>query len=131
MSIWNGDASDFYALSNDLSKVGAKAVPTIRNVMDSAGKAVADEWADNARANVREGHAAAYPDSIDHNALLGASTIGVEIGPNNASKQGFLGRILEEGGSHNAPQMNGVRAIETAAPRVERMIDSALGHLFG
>ena len=131
MAIFNGDASDFYELANDLAKIPARAVPTIRNVMDAAGEATAKEWADNARANVVQGHAKHYPDSIDHDQLLGMSTIGFEVGPNRAKKQGFLGYILEKGGSKNAPQLNGLRAGETMAPRTERMIDSALGHLFG
>lgn len=130
MSIWNGDASDFYALANDLSRVGARAVPVVRRVMDTAGREFAEEWANNARANVVRGHAESYPDSIDHDPLLGVSKIGVEVGPNNDKPQGFLGKILEEGGSHNAPQLNGERALGSSGSRAERALGDALGDLF-
>lgn len=131
MSIWNGNADDFYALANDLSQVGAKAVPAMRGVMDDAGRALATEWAENARAiNGPKGTAKAYPASIDHELRLTMSSISVEAGPNARKKQGFLGRVLEFGGTHNAPQMSGLRAVEAVAPRAERMIDSAMGYLF-
>ena len=127
MSIWNGDASDFYRLSNDLSQVGAKAVPTIRGVMDEAGKAVRDEWRDNATVTAGE-HGKHYPKSITHRPLLGASTIGAEIYPDPNKKQG--GMSFEFGSRKQPPHLDGLRAMETVAPRLDRMMDSALGFLF-
>ncbi len=129
MSIWNGDASDFYALANDLSQVGAKAVKPLRGVMDEVGKATADEWRDNARITAGA-HGKHYPDAISHELTLGMSSIGVEVGPDSGKKQGGMGMGFEFGSINQPPHLDGLRAVETMGPRAERMIDSALGYLF-
>lgn len=127
MSIWNGDASEFYTLASDLSQVGAKAVPTIRGVMDEAGKAVRDEWRDNATVTAGE-HGKHYPASITSRLTLGMASVGAEIYPDASMPQG--GMSFEFGSQNQPPHLDGLRAVETVAPRAERMLDSALGYLF-
>lgn len=124
-----GDVSEFYALANDLAQVGRKAVPAMRGVMEDAGRAFADEW----RANAVETsgvHGKHYPNSIDSELAITAGSIAVDVGPNSGKPQGVMGRGFEFGSRNQPPHLDGVRALDGSAARVERMVDSAMGFLF-
>lgn len=130
MSIWNGDASDFYALANDLSQVGAKAVKPLRGVMDEVGQKIEDQWRENAEGHF-DGHARNYPKAINHRPTLGMSSVGTEVFPDPAkSNQAFLGPILEFGGERSPAYLDGARALESMEGKAEQMVATALGHLF-
>jgi len=129
MSIWNGDASEFRDLANDLSRVGARAVPVIRQAMDASGEAFANEWRSNAAATSGE-HGKHYPASISHELFPGVSRIGVDVGPDSSMPQGGMGPGFELGSRNQPPHLDGLKAMESVTPRAERMIDTALGHLF-
>lgn len=132
MTLFNGDASEIYELAADLTAVGPKSVPAMRGVMQEVGDATAKQWSSSARDTFNaDGHAKNYPDSIDAELRAGFTTISVEVGPNTAlSNQAFLGRVLEFGGSHSPAYQHGLAALAVMTPRVERMVDSAMGHLF-
>lgn len=125
-----GDASEVYALAADLSAMGAKSVPAMRGVMDEVGKAFAEEWRANAVETSGE-HGKHYPNSIDSELSFGIGDISVEVGPNSAKKQGSMGRGFEFGSINQPPHLDGLRALDGMQQRAERMVDSAMGHLFG
>lgn len=124
------DASEVFRMAADLAQVGARSVPAMRVVMADVGSAFAREWADNARETSGE-HGKWYPDSIDSELVFDVTGISVEVGPNAAKKQGAMGRGFEFGSQNQAPHLDGLRALDGVAVRAERMVDSAIGHLFG
>lgn len=126
----SGDASEVYRLAADLSQVGAKSVPALRGVMGEVGDAFAREWAANARETSGE-HGKHYPNSIDSELSFSITSVSVEAGPNRAKKQGSMGRGFEFGSINQPPHLDGLRALDGMQVRAERVVDSAIGHLFG
>lgn len=130
MSLLRGDASEVYRLGADLSQVGAKTVPATRGVLAETGVAFANEWASNAREASGE-HGKHYPASIDSELVFDIGGISVDVGPNRAKKQGSMGRGFEFGSKNQPPHLDGLRALDGMQMRAERMMDAAIGHLFG
>jgi hypothetical protein len=124
-----GDASEVYRLGNDLALVNAKAVPALRGSMLAVGEAFAKEWADNAR-ETSGSHGVHYPNSIDADLVFSVRSVTVEAGPNNAKKQGQMGRGFEFGSQNQPPHLDGLRALDGMQLRAERIIDSTIGHIF-
>jgi hypothetical protein len=129
VSIFNGDASEIYKLAADLSLVGRKTVPAMRGVMAEAGLALANDWRQNATETSGE-HGKHYPASIDSELSLSIRSIGVEVGPNASKPQGGMGMGFEFGSRNQPPHLDGLRALDGIQQRVERMVDSTIGHLF-
>lgn len=129
MSLFRGDASEFYALAGDMSQVGAKAVPALRETMGQAGEALADEWRENAR-ETSGAHGIHYPESIDSELVFDLGGVSVDVGPNAAKKQGSMGKGFEFGSQNQPPHLDGLRALDGFQGRAERMVDAAMGHLF-
>ena len=127
MSIFRGDASEVYKLAGDLSMVGAKSVPVLREVMAASGEAFAREWAANARETSGE-HGKWYPDSIDSEMRPGLH-IEVEVGPNAAKPQGRMGPGFEYGSVNQPPHLDGQRATDVVEKSHLKRIDNALGDL--
>lgn len=128
MSIFKGDASEVYRLAGGLSQVGAKAVPALREGMAAAGEALAKEWA----ANVEETsgtHLPYLPKAIDSSLAVDFGGVSVDIGPNNAKKQGRFGKGDEFGSENQSPHLNGLRALDGMQVRTERIIDAAVAPL--
>lgn len=123
------DVSELRALARDLGKVSAGTARAMYDVVDEGATDLRDEWRRNAAATSGT-HAKDYPRSITSDMLVGLS-IRAEVGPDPRLKQGFLGQILEYGGTHSPPHLDGQRAADTIVPRIERRIDAALGHLLG
>ena len=130
MSLFRGDASEFYELAGDMSQVGAKAIPALRETMGQAGEALADAWAANAR-ETSGAHGVHYPDSIDSELVFDVGGVSVDVGPNSAKKQGSMGRGFEFGSMNQPPHLDGLRAIDGFQGRAEKMVDAAIGQLFG
>lgn len=128
MSMFRGDASEFYALANDMSQVGAKAIPVLRTTMAAAGQALSNEWRDNAR-ETSGAHGVHYPDSIDSELVFNLTGVSVDVGPNSAKPQGSMGRGFEFGSQNQPPHLDGLRAIDGFQQRAEKMVDAAIGHL--
>lgn len=129
MSLFRGDASDFYELAGDMSEVGAKAIPALRATMAQAGTALAAEWASNAR-ETSGAHGIHYPDSIDSELVFDLGGVSVDVGPNAAKKQGSMGKGFEFGSQNQPPHLDGLRALDGYQMRAERMVDAAIGHFF-
>ena len=128
MSFFRGDASEIYDLAGDLSAVTAKMVPALRGSMAAAGEAFANDWRDNARETSGE-HGKHYPDSIDSELVFNAGGVSVDVGPNSAKKQGSMGAGFEFGSENQPPHLDGLRALDGAQKRVERIVDSTIGFL--
>lgn len=128
MSLFRGDASEIYELAGDMSQVGAKAVPALRETMAQAGEAFADDWRDNAR-ETSGAHGVHYPDSIDSDLVFDLGGVSVDVGPNAGKKQGSMGRGFEFGSQNQPPHLDGLRALDGIQQRVERQVDAMIGHL--
>lgn len=129
MSLFQGDAAATYALANDMSQVGARAIPTLRATMKQAGDALAADWAANAR-QTSGSHGIHYPDSIDSELAFDLGGVSVDVGPNSAKKQGSMGPGFEFGSVNQPPHLDGLRAHDAIRGRVETMVDTAIGQLF-
>lgn len=123
------DTSELTALSRDLGKVSAGTAAAMYDVIAEGAKDLRDEWRANARATSGE-HGKYYPDSITFDMRVGRS-ITAEIGPDPRLKQGSMGPGFEYGSVNQPPHLDGQRAADTVVPRIDRRIDSALGHLLG
>lgn len=121
------DGSDV-RLAADLSRIGAKAVPSARAVVLEVGEAFRDQWKANAAATAGV-HGKHYPDSIDADLAYTTTSIAVEVGPNPAKPQG--GMSFEFGSRNQPPHLDGARAFDVIEPRATAMIESAIGRLFG
>lgn len=128
MSFFRGDASEIYDLAGDLSQVGPKMIPALRVSMAAAGEAFADDWRDNAIETSGE-HGKHYPHSIDSELVFNARGVSVDVGPNSAKKQGGMGAGFEFGSVNQPPHLDGLRALDGAQRRVERIVDATIGHL--
>ena len=124
------DASDLYALSRDLGKIGkigARATSVMYDVLREGAVDVRDTWKRNARLTSGQ-HGKRYPDSITMDARVGTS-ISFEIGPDPRLPQG--GMSFENGSVNQPPHLDGQRAADEVIPRINRRIDGALGYLLG
>lgn len=129
MSLFRGDASDFYALAADLSGVGAKAVPALRGGMALAGKTVERAWRNNAVATSGE-HGKHYPDSIDSELVFDLGGVSVDVGPNASKPQGSMGKGFEFGSVNQPPHLDGAKALAANEAAVEKVVAQALESLF-
>jgi hypothetical protein len=124
-----GDASEVYRLASDLSQVGFKTIPAVRESMLAVGEAFAAEWRDNARETSGE-HGKHYPDSISAELVFSVRSVTVEAGPDTSKKQGKMGRGFEFGSQNQPPHLDGVRALDVMQDRAERILDATIGHIF-
>lgn len=129
MSLFRGDASEFYELATDMSQVSAKSIPALRVGMEAAGEAFVTAWRNDAT-QIHDGTSRHYPDSIDSELVFDLGGVSVDVGPNTAKKQGFLGRILEFGGERSPAYLTGLHALDRVEPAVERAVSNALDPLF-
>lgn len=130
MSIFVSDASEVYKLAGDLSQVGFKASLALRPAMASAGEALAEEWRRNA-VETSGAHGRYYPASITSGLAFDTGGISVDVGPDRSKKQGGMGKGFEFGSENQPPHLDGLRALDGMQDRTERIIDAAVGHLFG
>lgn len=125
-----GDASEVYKLAGDLTAIGVKGTLALRPVMASAGEALAEEWRRNAVETSGE-HGRYYPASISSGLVFDAGGISVDVGPDTSKKQGRMGKGFEFGSKNQPPHLDGLRALDGMQDRVEKIVDAAIGHLFG
>lgn len=129
MSIFRGDASEVYALAQDLTSVSAQMVPAMRSAMAQGGVAFVDEWRSNA-VETSGVHGKHYPNSIDSELVFNSGGVSVDVGPNAAKKQGSMGKGFEFGSENQPPHLDGLRAMETVAPVIESLAASVIAGLF-
>lgn len=127
-----GDASEFFTLARELGEVPAKTLPVLMKSMTDGGKVVERSWKNRA-AQTHTSHAMFFSESIETEvtAVLGGVT--VDIGPvveSGTGNQGFLGRVLEFGGSHSPAYMHGHKALTENEGQIERAIDQSINPLF-
>lgn len=129
MSIIRGDASEIYELARDFTQISARAIPAARTAMQAGGKAFETAWRNDAHA-LHDSHAKFYPDSIDSELTFSVSSINVDVGPNTAKKQGFLGKILEFGGERSPAYMTGLKALDRSEAAIEKAVTNSVDSLF-
>lgn len=117
-------ADEIFDLAGDFGKAAAEIGKAMFDTFKSEGESFADDWADNAKQHF-DGHAKHYPKSITSESKL-AWGIHIETGPEFAKKQGFLGPVLELGGEHSPAYLDGLRAQEPAADRLEKAADETI-----
>lgn len=123
------DASEVFNLSDDLGRIGARSVPKAREALLDGAREFERAWRNDAAA-LHDSHAKFYPDSIDSEHKFGVGSIVVEVGPNTASKQGFLGRILEFGGERSPAYLTGLKALDRSEAAIEREVSGVMDSLF-
>lgn len=128
MSVFRGDASEIFTLAGDFAEVPARLTPALRAPMAEVGVAFAEEWRRNAVETSGE-HGRHYPNSVDSELVFDLRGISVDVGPNNAKKQGRMGRGFEFGSENQPPHLDGLRALDGMQKRAERSIDAAVGFL--
>lgn len=141
VSGFSGDASDFFRLADDLTDVAADMVPALRGGMESAGVTVANVWKKKAASIQLSGesaktrkssHIKKFPDSISSELKFGGfGSVTVEVGPNEgAANQGFLGPILEFGGTKSPAYMHGDESLRESEGKIAKVVADALDPLF-
>ena len=125
MSIF-GAANPARIAALELGEIPTAKFAAVRTVMDSMGEAFARQWADNARETAGE-HGKHYPDSITADRIVSLGGIAVDVGPDKSRRQGGMGLGFEFGSQNQPPHLDGLRAQDAIAPRIERAIDVAMG----
>lgn len=120
------DASEVRALALEMPKLGVRGVKAVDAAMAAGALALEAAWRSNAEATAGE-HGKHYPASIDHE-RKGGLAIEYEVGPNPGMPQG--GMSFEEGSVNQPPHLDGQHAADMVLPRIERMVDAALGLAF-
>lgn len=128
-SIWNADASEVYDLAEDLSKVGARLVPSLRSAFDHLGGVLADRWSANA-VETSGDHGKHYPKSITSRPILGVSRVGAEAYADPAKRQGSMARGFEFGSRNQPPHLDGLRALRSMEGDVESVVASVIDGTF-
>lgn len=124
----SGDTSEFRTLSRDLSNAGRAALPAVRPSFQGVAALVKTAWQANARATAGA-HGKHYPNSITYDTRLLASTLVAEIGPDTSRPQGGMGMGFEFGSRNQPPHLDGSTAIDALGPKVESVLDTAIGRL--
>lgn len=123
------DAREIYALAEDLGSIPASAVRPVIDVMRDGANELRDTWRKNARESSGT-HARLYPGSIHATTSLTPSGVESEIGPVLSMKQGFLGPVLEFGGTHSPAHLDGQKAADDVVPRLARRVAIAAEDVF-
>lgn len=116
-----------HELAVELGAMSAKVTSTVFDAFDETATQVRDTWRADAAATVAP-HAKNYPAAITAEMRLSTDIVAA-IGPEEGIGQGFLGRVLELGGRHSQPFLHGLRAMEAAAPSLEKAAAEAVEDL--
>lgn len=108
---------EVYALSRDLGAIPASSLRPVIGVLRDGANELRDEWRANARSTSGL-HARLYPSSIHATTFFTSAGVEAEIGPTLGSRQGFLGPVLEFGGTHSPPHLDGHKAANSVVPRI-------------
>lgn len=102
-----------------LRTAGKRLRPELAKTVNRAAMNIQADWRTFAReANPPGSASSKYPSTIvKHRGRFEGSTYITEVESLDRG-QGKLGSILEYGGSHNAPQLSNVRALEKEAPNL-------------
>lgn len=117
-------SSNAAQVSLDLGKIGYRATRRLQAVVEDAGTDVRDAWRDNLAesSGSRGPHAPAAIKA--HSGVLVS-----EIYPDESMKQG--GMSWEFGSENQPPHLDGQRALDSLAPRINRRIDAIVADLGG
>ncbi|WP_294567607.1 hypothetical protein [uncultured Arthrobacter sp.] len=121
----SGDASEFYALARDFGVADKAALPTARPAIQAGAELTKQAWQSNARATSGT-HGRHYPNSITYDTRILAGSVIGEVGPDSSRPQGGMGRGFEFGSENQPPHLDGLRAMDTTAPAVEKLLGEAI-----
>lgn len=119
-------AEEIFQLAKEFGGASRAVGVALHGAFKSSGEAYAQDWASNAR-ETSGSHGKWYPDSIDHEMLLGLDIV-LEVGPNKAKKQGSMGPGFELGSQNQPPHLDGTRALPIMDRRLERATDLAIAY---
>ncbi len=108
------DASDVFKLAADLRRSGVVVAAGVKPVVAKGALNIKADWR-KSWSGIR--HAPHLPQSITYDTTIGRGGVEAEIGPDEAIGQGFLGRVIHDGGAHNAPRPAGYEALAREEPR--------------
>lgn len=124
------DDRDLTAFTTRLANLSGPTHRATRGVFEQAALDLKNKWRANAAESSGD-HARQYPNSITYDAKFSTDIV-FEIGPNDGPKnQGFLGPVLEFGGTHSPPHLDGQRAADDVIPHLERRVTLAAEDVFG
>lgn len=121
-------ADEFMTLAADLGKASVEVTTALRAVVQEGISDVKDAWRENATATSGV-HGKHYPNSITYETRVLAGTIIGEVGPDSSKPQGSMGRGFEFGSRNQPPHLDGLRAVDSIAPAMEKRFNTALGFL--
>jgi hypothetical protein len=125
------DTRALVALSADLGKVPGRMTQAVTAAAEASGESLRKEWGANVRASSPEGHLKWLPDAVTAEMKFGLGSIGVEVGPDTAKRQGALGKGDEYGSRNTPAHMSGHRATDVETPRFEKSLDAAMAFGLG
>lgn len=119
------DTGEIDLLAADLRKAPQLVGADLRGIIQKGALNIKNE-ARRFASGLR--HAPHYPSSITYDTYYGTGGVMAEIGPDRAlgpGKQGFLGAILEYGGTHSGPNAHMGPALDREGPRFEQALADA------
>lgn len=109
--------SGLYEVEAEFRLAAANLLPEVQKVVKKGAVNIKKDWR-RTWSGIR--HAPRIGLSIDFDTYVTPRAVGAVIGPQDRPRnQGFLGRIIEEGGIHNAPHPGGSPALDREAPKFE------------
>lgn len=121
-------ADEFFDLAADFQKAAAEATPALRAVVQEGMSDIKDGWQENARAT-SGAHGKHYPNSITYETRALAGGVVGEVGPDSSKPQGVMGPGFEFGSRNQPPHLDGLKAVDSEAPQMERRFNTAIGFL--
>jgi hypothetical protein len=111
-------------LAADLAAAGIRLDVAASAVLAKGALNIKTDWRTNASGLK---HAPAYPYSISYDIHAQPGHLEAEIGPDKARPQGALGNLIEFGSAHNAPHLDGARALAAEEPRFYAALEDVCG----
>lgn len=123
----NNGADEIFQFADDFGKAASEICEAMFDTFKQEGEEFAKDWRRNAEQTSGK-HGRHYPKAITSEAKV-AWGIHIETGPESARKQGGMGPGFEFGSENQPPHLDGLRALDPAAKRLEKAADATIGFL--
>lgn len=110
-------------MARDMGRSQYRLVPAVTAVVAKGALNIKTDWRQRWSGL---SHAPALASAITYDMTVGVGTIGAEIGPDKAKRQGALGNLIEFGSRNNAPRPGGGPALNTEQPKFEAALAAVL-----
>lgn len=111
----SADAHELHKLADELRRHSRATPARVVGVVSKGALNVKRDW-QRGWTGIR--HAPRLPQSITYTTTVRVAGVEAEIGPEAAVGQGFLGRVIHDGGAHNAPRPAGHEALAREQPKL-------------